>query len=51
MQQPLSFVHALQVTDAVEIRDKRIHERLRRQSQGPRKENTKSVYDTYEASV
>ncbi|XP_059175961.1 palmitoyltransferase ZDHHC5-B-like [Physella acuta] len=48
---PMSFVKALAVTDAVEIRDKRIHERLRRQSQGARKENTKSVYDTYEASV
>ncbi|KAH9525422.1 putative palmitoyltransferase zdhhc8 [Bulinus truncatus] len=48
---PLSFVRALQVTDAVEIRDKRIHERLRRQSQGSRKETAKSVYDTYEASV
>ncbi|KAI8749273.1 palmitoyltransferase ZDHHC5 [Biomphalaria glabrata] len=48
---PLSFVRALQVTDAVEIRDKRINERLRRQSQGPRKESAKSVYDTYEASV
>ena len=48
---PMSFVRALQVTDAVEIRDKRINERLRRQSQSARKESAKSVYDTYEASV
>ncbi|GFR57981.1 palmitoyltransferase [Elysia marginata] len=48
---PMSFVRALQVTDAVEIRDKRINERLRRQSQSSRKESAKSVYDTYEASV
>ncbi|CAG5122931.1 unnamed protein product [Candidula unifasciata] len=48
---PMSFVRALQVSDAVDIRDKRISERLRRQSQSSRKENAKSVYDTYEASV
>lgn len=48
---PMSFVRALQVSNAVEIRDKRISERLRRQSQSSRKENVKSVYDTYEASV
>ncbi|XP_005097240.1 palmitoyltransferase ZDHHC5 [Aplysia californica] len=48
---PMSFVRAMQVTDAVEIRDKRINERLRRQSQSSRNESAKSVYDTYEASV
>ena len=48
---PMTFVRAGQVMDAVEIRDRRINERLRRQSQSNRKESAKSVYDTYEASV
>ena len=48
---PMTFVRAMQVTD--EIRDKRINERLRRESMksASRKDNTKSVYDSYEASV
>lgn len=51
---PMSFVRAMQVTN--DIREKRAAERIRKQgslssTSSSRKENTKSVYDTYEASV